>query len=165
VASAIGRIKDAVLGALRGAGSWLIGVGKDIVGGLISGIKNMAGSVVRALLSLIPGPLKKFANLLGINSPSTVFREFGQNIGQGLVVGVDDSRRSVTASVGRLADTARKAVGAPLRPGTAGPGMSAPTGAGIAFNGPVTTTDVQALAREITKIQRDALVLAGAMGV
>jgi carboxymethylenebutenolidase len=36
---------------------------------------------------------------------------------------------------------------------------------GVAFYGPVTTTDVQRLAAEITKRQRDALVLAGAIGV
>jgi phage-related protein len=158
-------LKGKITGAISGAGSWLIGTGRSIVNGLIAGIRNMGRAVVNALLALIPGPLKKFAGALGINSPSTVFEKFGKDTVAGYVQGIDKSGRNVTASVARLADTAQKAVGGPLRPLPVQGGMSAPTGAGIAFYGPVTTTDVDRLAREITKRQRDALVLAGAMGV
>jgi hypothetical protein len=90
--------------ALSGAGSALVGVGQDIVRGLISGIQSIAGDVGRALLNLLPGPLQKFAGKLGINSPSRVFAEFGRNIGQGLVVGVDSTRGLVSRSITDLVD-------------------------------------------------------------
>lgn len=44
----------------------LFDIGKKIVLGLINGIKSMGGAILDGIMSLIPGPIKKFAsNLLG----------------------------------------------------------------------------------------------------
>lgn len=99
-----GKIKN----ALSGAGSFLLDTGKDIVRGLINGIKSMGGQIKDTLVGLLPGPLKKFAGKLGIASPSKVFHRFGQNIGEGLRNGIDSTGKKVTDSVGRLADKVRK---------------------------------------------------------
>lgn len=100
-----------ILGVFGKAGSLLLGVGKDIVRGLINGIGSMARSVIDALLDLIPGPLKKFAGALGIQSPSKVFRGFGVNVGQGFALGIDSTQSQVSQSVRALASTA---LGAPV---------------------------------------------------
>jgi hypothetical protein len=97
-----GRLVD----ALSGAASWLIDIGKDIVNGLISGIGSLAGAVVDALLGLIPGPLKRFASRLGIGSPSKVFHNFGENIGQGLAQGIKATLALVTDATAALAQAA-----------------------------------------------------------
>jgi phage-related protein len=83
-------------------------VGRNIVQGLINGIKSIGGKIKDALLGLLPGPLKKFAGMLGIDSPSKVFAGFGENIGQGLVLGVEGQRRQVERSVARLAAAASR---------------------------------------------------------
>ena len=106
--------------ALSGAGLALVGVGKDIVRGLISGIGSLAGDVGRALLNLLPGPLQKFAGKLGINSPSRVFAEFGRNIGQGLVVGVDSTKGLVSRSITDLVDPSDVALPSLRVPGSGG---------------------------------------------
>lgn len=165
IGSAFSGIQGKITSALSGAGRWLADTGRNIVQGLIDGIRGMAGKVVDALLGLIPAPLRKFADRLGIASPSKVFAEFGRNIGQGLVVGVDATQSDVTRSVANLADSARNAVGrsrwaTPLNATTA-----SDMRAGIAFYGPVTTTDVVELGRQITTRQRDALALVGGMEV
>lgn len=98
-------LKDKAVGALKGAGSWLVSTGQNVVSGLISGIRGMAGAVTSALLNLLPAPLRKFANKLGINSPSTLFRDkFGQYIPLGLAKGIDKGAPAVTASMNSLAD-------------------------------------------------------------
>lgn len=95
-----------IAGTLRGAGSALYGIGRNIVEGLINGIKSIGGRIGDTLVGLLPGPLKKFAGALGIGSPSRVFRAYGVNIGEGLVLGIDASRAPVTAATQRLAASA-----------------------------------------------------------
>lgn len=95
-----------VVTGLGNLGSLLWDKGTDIVRGLIDGIKSMAGRVVRALLDLIPGPLKKFAGLLGIDSPSKVFAGFGVNIGEGLAGGIERTEAMVTKATAGLAGAA-----------------------------------------------------------
>lgn len=53
-------LKDKVVNALQGAGSWLIDTGKNIVNGLISGIKSMLSSIGNAIVSIFPGPIQRF---------------------------------------------------------------------------------------------------------
>jgi phage-related protein len=103
------RMWQAIPNLFRNAGTALRNVGRSIVQGLVNGVRSAASWLKDALLGLLPGPLKKFAGVLGIDSPSKVFQGFGENIGQGLVVGVDHERRQVERAVSRLATTARVA--------------------------------------------------------
>lgn len=91
-----GRIQ----GALSGAGTWLLQVGKDIINGLISGVSSMVGAIGNAILGLIPGPIVGvFKDALGIASPSKVFRGFGRNIVEGLVLGTGDKTGDLSATM------------------------------------------------------------------
>lgn len=95
-----------IQGALSGAGEWLLGIGKNIIDGLINGITGMAGTVARAILNLIPeairGPIEA---ALGIHSPSRVAMWWGEMIGDGLSGGIDGSQRKVAASMNSLVST------------------------------------------------------------
>lgn len=98
-------LKSKVIGALKGAGSWLVSTGADLVNGLISGIRGMSGAVTSALINLLPGPLRKFADKMGIASPSKVMRDqYGKWIPLGLAAGIDKGAPAVTASMNSLAD-------------------------------------------------------------
>lgn len=83
------EIPGKIKAKLGDAGTMLLQAGKDIISGLINGIKSMAGSLVSTIKSYvidkIPGPVKK---ALGIASPSKVFREIGVNTTQGLIDGL-----------------------------------------------------------------------------
>ena len=103
VSSAWGGIKGLILGALSGAGTWLLGIGRSIVQGLIDGVSGMAGFLGRAILTLIPGPIKGIvAKALGINSPSKVFAEYGRNTVQGFIVGVGAERGALESTMTNL---------------------------------------------------------------
>lgn len=98
-----GGLLGKITGAIGNAGSALFGIGKNIVQGLIDGVSSMMGSIGRAILALVPGPIVGvFQDLLGIHSPSRVFRGFGVNIGQGLILGLDDMHGAIGSAMSDL---------------------------------------------------------------
>lgn len=122
--------KDRIVGALRGAGSWLIDTGRNIVSGLISGLQSRAADIGQAFLDRIPSWIRRpFMNALGISSPSKVFAGYGVNIAEGLIEGVGSMEGAVQSSTQGLADSAANidlpdmtapSVGAPTFDGDAG---------------------------------------------
>jgi phage-related protein len=87
---------------LRNAGTMLKNIGKDIIDGLLNGLKNAFTAVtdwVKGAASSIAGGFK---SLLGISSPSKVFAGFGKNIGEGLVQGMESMEGKIESQVGML---------------------------------------------------------------
>ncbi|WP_315114559.1 phage tail tape measure protein [uncultured Clostridium sp.] len=69
--------------------------GKNIVGGLIGGLKSMIGSVTDTIGNIAGSVKNGFKKLLGINSPSRVFLEYGAFIGEGLIEGIDGQEGAI----------------------------------------------------------------------
>lgn len=112
VIKAVVGLKDKVVGALSGAAGWLVDTGKNIIHGLVNGVSSMAGWLGNAILSLIPGPIKSIVkSALGINSPSTVFAEFGKNTVQGFIVGVEGHKSNLTRTMASLVSAPRPGTG------------------------------------------------------
>ncbi|MFA7265142.1 MAG: phage tail tape measure protein [Candidatus Nanopelagicales bacterium] len=107
----VGALPGKIVGALGNLGGLLVSKGVAIVQGLISGIQSMAGSVVNALLDLIPGPLKKFAGALGINSPAKKLIPYGAAITEGVAVGITREGALVDKAVVGLASRMTSAAG------------------------------------------------------
>jgi len=94
---------DTITGALTGAGQWLFDAGKNIVQGLFDGIKSLAGTIGNFFLSLLPGWIvEPFKIALGIHSPSRVFAGLGENIGMGLLDGVDGMQGKIDGTMSGL---------------------------------------------------------------
>lgn len=82
-------IPGKIQGFFAGAGSWLYGFGQNIVQGLGDGVASMAGTIGNFFLNALPDFIREpFKQALGIASPSKVFAGYGQNIGEGVLVGV-----------------------------------------------------------------------------
>lgn len=86
-----GKISSAV----SGFGSLLVSVGKNVIQGFINGAKSMAGSILSAVTSPIKNAINGAKSLLGIHSPSRVFRQIGVYVGQGLEGGLKASTSRV----------------------------------------------------------------------
>ena len=98
-------LPDLILGALSGAGNWLVDTGRNIIQGLLDGIGSLAGSIGNFFLDLLPGWIVgPFKAALGIHSPSKVFAGFGENIGEGVLVGVEDMAPAIDASMAHLVE-------------------------------------------------------------
>jgi phage-related protein len=95
IAQVAGSIKDHVVGALKGAGSWLFNAGKEIIQGLINGITSMINAVtakIHELTSIIkdhlPGSPVKRGPLMVLNRGHA-----GQEIVGMLIDGIADMAR------------------------------------------------------------------------
>jgi len=106
IAGFLGFFRDLpgkIMGALSGAGTWLLDVGRNIVQGLINGARGMIDSAVNAIKDVGGAMLDGVKGFLGIHSPSRVFKaQVGMMIGAGLIEGIDASQRGVTSAVNNL---------------------------------------------------------------
>ena len=96
-----------IVGVFSGAGTWLWDAGVSIVQGLMNGIKSLAGTIGSFFLDLLPGWIRgPFEKALGIASPSKVFADYGQSIGEGIIVGVQSTQGAVADATHELAGAA-----------------------------------------------------------
>jgi len=71
--------------------SLLVGVGRDMIQGLINGISSMVSAAVAAVKNVGGQMLAGVKATLGIHSPSRVFRDqVGKMVGLGLLAGIED---------------------------------------------------------------------------
>lgn len=104
VVSVFRGIQSKVLGALAGAGSWLLSVGRNVIQGFVNGARSMAGSILSAVTAPIKDAIAGAKNLLGIHSPSRVFRQIGDYVGQGLAQGLKGSAKGVTDAARKMSN-------------------------------------------------------------
>lgn len=91
----------------------LFDIGKNIIQGLINGIKNMASSVVDSVKGVVDGAIQGAKKLLGIHSPSRVFKQFGVYTGEGFVNGITEMKDEVARAGQRMADASIPNIVAP----------------------------------------------------
>lgn len=73
--------------------------GQDLVTGLVNGIISGIGMVISAVVNLATSIIETVCSVLGIQSPSTVMFEIGQNVVQGLVNGISSIISAIWAVV------------------------------------------------------------------
>lgn len=78
--------------------------GRDLIQGLINGIVAMGGAVIDAIGGVVGGAIDWAKGMLGIASPSKLFRSFGAYTMEGLALGIDDEASAPVMAV-------RKAMG------------------------------------------------------
>ena len=81
----------------------VVSIGRDIVGGIVSGIMGSIGRIGNAILGGVNNAIANVKRMLGIHSPSRLFRDqIGMMMGLGLANGIDASARYVNASMGSM---------------------------------------------------------------
>lgn len=110
VVSFVSSLPGKIRGIFASAGSWLISAGRNIMQGLLNGISSMVGAVIGKIRSVGSQIKSAFTGLLGIHSPSRVFMGYGENLAQGLAIGVDDKATVAESSAQNLAATTDKAL-------------------------------------------------------
>ena len=82
--------------------------GEALIRGILTGSRNLKDLLKSAFINLaisyIMGPIKM---VLGIASPSKVFRSYGEALGDGLVIGITSRISAVQAAAWQLASAAR----------------------------------------------------------
>jgi len=81
-------------------------IGMNMIKGLISGIKNMAGAVIDSVKGVVGGAIEGAMNLLNIASPSKVFKQIGIYTGQGMIDGMKKMNSKVAGQAKNMAKAA-----------------------------------------------------------
>lgn len=81
----------------------VVSIGRNIVEGIVSGIMGSIGRIGNAILGGVNNAIADVKSMLGIHSPSRLFRDqIGMMMGLGLANGIDASARYVNASMGSM---------------------------------------------------------------
>jgi hypothetical protein len=114
VESIPGRVWD----ALKDAGSWLVGLGHDLLigfwNGMVAEAKNIVGDIGQFFWNLVPGPVK---HLFDSNSPSRLMMAIGSDVGRGFGIGIKGEGNFVRAAGLHLGKMAIPEVGQLIRAG------------------------------------------------
>jgi hypothetical protein len=78
-------------------------IGRAIVDGIGSGIRNFGASLIQDVKDLGSGIMNAFRGMLGIHSPSRVFAEYGLNITAGLAQGIHSGAPQAREAVEQMA--------------------------------------------------------------
>lgn len=108
VVSFFSGIWSQIKGVFSGVGSWFTSVGSNIVNGIINGVTSAASRLYEVLKNLALKALEKAKSVLGIKSPSRVFRdEVGKQIPAGMAIGIDKAKNLVTKATKALVTDTR----------------------------------------------------------
>lgn len=105
-------------------------LGSNMLDGLVAGLRAGAGAVVDTVRGIAGSAVRTFRSVLGIASPSRVFRGFGANISLGVAEGVRAAAPSADVAVADLVEVPSVPVpAAGARPGASGaPSLSVSIG-------------------------------------
>lgn len=103
VLDAISAVAQAIVNGVIKLPGELLNIGKQIIQGLINGIKSGISDVVSAIGGMVSSAVDKAKSLLGIRSPSRVFRDqVGLMITRGMALGISKGEREVLDVADRL---------------------------------------------------------------
>lgn len=97
---------------LGGLAKTVFDLGKNVIMGLINGIKAMAGGVINEVKSIASGVVNTFKGIFGIHSPSKVLEEIGLQLNAGLLKGLAESASKVKTFCDALASDIKRAFSA-----------------------------------------------------
>lgn len=84
-------------------------IGKNIIDGLINGIKTGINNIKNTIGNVANSILDTAKSALGIHSPSKMFKEIGQNITAGLTQGIDTTSKDAVKSSENMSKEVTKA--------------------------------------------------------
>lgn len=96
------KVQDALNAVMNFAGEF-VSAGRDLIMGLVNGVKDAAGQLIDAVGGAVGDAIDHAKSLLGIKSPSRVFKKIGVYTMQGFGIGISDEGSSVVSNVADIA--------------------------------------------------------------
>jgi phage-related protein len=88
--SAASQFASNLINGLASIPGQVTSIGSNIIQGMVNGVTGAAGRLINSVKGAVDNAINAAKNLLGIHSPSRVFRKIGQYTMQGAALGVDD---------------------------------------------------------------------------
>lgn len=109
--SAASQFANNLINGLASIPGKVASIGSNIIQGMVKGVTEAAGRLIDSVKGAVGDAINAAKNLLGIHSPSRVFRKIGQYTMQGAALGVDDDAdvllRSTDNAMRGMISTAR----------------------------------------------------------
>jgi phage-related protein len=106
IVSAVRSGFDNAVSSARNFIGQAVNVGHNLIMGFVNGVRNAAGRLIDSVAGAVRGAINGAKRLLGIHSPSRVFRQFGEYTDEGFIIGVNNKAGAVMKSVGNMAQGA-----------------------------------------------------------
>ncbi len=97
-------IASVVVGLLAMAGDFIT-VGAELINGIITGLGETIGSLSEAFSAAMKAVVDGVKEFLGIESPSTVFSDIGENLIQGLIDGINGMVTTISTTIEAIITT------------------------------------------------------------
>lgn len=114
-ANAARQFANSLINGLASIPGRVASIGSNIIQGMVNGVTGAAGKLIDAVKGAVGNAVEGAKNLLGIHSPSRVFRKIGQYTMQGAALGVDDDAdlllQSTDNAMRGMVDTAQPVIG------------------------------------------------------
>lgn len=88
--SAASQFASNLINGLASIPGQVTSIGSNIIQGMVNGVTSAAGRLIDSVKGAVDDAINAAKNLLGVHSPSRVFRKIGQYTMQGAALGVDD---------------------------------------------------------------------------
>lgn len=132
-ANAASRFASSLISGLQSIPGRVVSIGGQIVQGMVDGVTGAARRLIDAVGGAVNDAIGWAKGLLGIASPSKVFREIGQFTMQGAALGVEDDApmlaRSTEDAMRGMVGSAASVRAPSLTAGPSGPGYAELVGA------------------------------------
>lgn len=79
-------------------------VGSNLISGFVNGVRNTAHRLISAVTGAVSNAINGAKRLLGIHSPSRVFKDIGINTMLGAAIGIEDTSKKPLKAVESMAD-------------------------------------------------------------
>lgn len=96
------KVKEGFSKAIEAGKSFIsqaVSVGKDLIMGFVEGVKNFASNLVSSVKNAVSSAISGAKSILGINSPSRVFKKIGGYTMEGFAIGIDKGGKNAVNSV------------------------------------------------------------------
>lgn len=127
-ANAASRFASSLISGLQSIPGQVVSIGGQIVQGMVDGVVGAAGRLIDAVGGAVGDAIDGAKSLLGIASPSKVFREIGQFTMRGAALGVEDDApmlaRSTEDAMRGMAGSAASVRASSLTAGPSDPGYA-----------------------------------------
>lgn len=97
-------IVSTLWGFIGGGASQLFEIGKSIIGDIVSGIGSAVKAVIDKVTEVFNSIVSTVKDILGINSPSTVFRDIGIDMIQGFINGIGEKEGELVEASSRAVE-------------------------------------------------------------
>ena len=104
IVSAVSSAFSNAISRARSFASQAVSVGQNLIMGFVNGVRAKASALVDSVKGAVNGAINAAKNLLGIHSPSRVFRQFGVYTDQGFAIGIDKEAKTPLKSMRNMID-------------------------------------------------------------